>query len=93
MSRVLVTSRSFSSGDTDLVQRLAHAGPGAVREPADHDLSRLTPQVADAAAWIAGTASLTAAPSTLAPQLRVLARYGIGYAQWMSRPQKPQDWS
>ncbi len=79
MSRVFVTSRSFSSGDVDLVQRLADAGHDVVRGPADHDLSRLTPQLADAAAWIAGTASVTAAHLELAPQLRVLARYGVGY--------------
>ncbi len=79
MSGVLVTSRSFSTGDVDLVQRLADAGHAVVRGPVDHDLGALAPLLTDAAAWIAGTAPVTKAHLDLAPRLRVLARYGVGY--------------
>lgn len=75
---VLVTSRSFSSGDLDLAGELAAAGFAVRRGPADHDLATLRPDLAGAVAWIAGTGPVTAAHLDAAPRLRVLARYGVG---------------
>lgn len=77
-SVVLVTSRSFSSGSLDLVARLAAADLEVVRGPVDHDLESMRPLLGNAVAWIAGTAPVTADHLVLAPQLRVLARYGVG---------------
>jgi D-3-phosphoglycerate dehydrogenase len=75
---VVVTSRSFSTGGTDLVARLEDAGRPVVRAPATHDLEALRPVLRDAVAWIAGTGPVTAAHLAAAPALRVIARYGTG---------------
>jgi len=76
---VLVTSRSFSSGELDLTGELERAGLTVVRGAVDHDLERLQQPLADAVAWIAGVAPVRAEHLALAPNLRVLARYGVGY--------------
>jgi D-3-phosphoglycerate dehydrogenase len=75
---VLVTSRSFSSGDLDLASELADAGCQVVLGPSDHDLDALRPSLAGATAWIAGTGPVTAAHLDAAPNLRLVARYGVG---------------
>jgi D-3-phosphoglycerate dehydrogenase len=75
---VLVTSRSFSSGAQDLVARLATAGLEVVRGPASHDLGALQASLATAVAWIAGTGPVTDDHLAQAPNLRVVARYGVG---------------
>jgi len=75
---VLVTSRSFSSGDLDLAGELAEAGCRVVTGPSDHDLDALAPLLAGATAWIAGTGPVTAAHLDAAPQLQIVARYGVG---------------
>lgn len=75
---VLVTSRSFSSGDVDVEARLRAAGLEVVRGSTSHDLDELAPHLAHAVAWIAGTAPVTAAHLARSPRLRVLARYGVG---------------
>ncbi len=79
MANVLSTSRSFSSGNIDLVARLAEAGHTLTRGPSDHEMTELAPLLAVADAWIAGTAPVTAEHLDAAPGLRVLARYGVGY--------------
>jgi D-3-phosphoglycerate dehydrogenase len=79
MATVLATSRSFSSGSIDLVGRLAEAGHQVVTGPADHDLDQLRPLLTDAVGWVAGTGPVTAAHLDAAPQLRVVARYGVGF--------------
>lgn len=76
---VLVSSRSFSTGDRDLVGELAAAGLRVVRVATDHDPLALAPELRTASAWIAGTAPVTAALVAAAPQLRVIARYGVGF--------------
>ena len=76
--RVLVTSRSFSSGAVDLVGQLAAEGVSVVTGPPDHDLATLTPLLAEVDGWIAGTGPVTAEHFAVAPKLRVLARYGVG---------------
>jgi len=78
MGIILATSRSFSEGDLDLIARATLAGHEIVRGPAHHDLSALAPLLARADAWIAGTGPVTAAHLDAAPNLRVLARYGVG---------------
>lgn len=75
---VVVTSRSFSSGTLDLVRQLEAAGLKVVRAATDHDLDALREPLAEAVAWVAGTAPVTAAHLGLAPHLRVVARHGVG---------------
>lgn len=75
---MLVTSRSFSSGEVDLAGELREAGCRTVTGPADHDLEALRPLLADARAWIAGTGPVTAAHFDAAPRLEIVARYGVG---------------
>lgn len=75
---VLVTTRSFSSGDVDVEARLVEAGHEVVRGDAAHDLDALRPDLARATAWIAGAKAVTADHLAAAPRLRVLARYGVG---------------
>jgi D-3-phosphoglycerate dehydrogenase len=80
MSRavVLVTSRSFSSGDLDLAGELTEAGCQIVTGPSDHDLELLRPLLASATAWVAGTGPVTADHLDAAPKLQIVARYGVG---------------
>jgi D-3-phosphoglycerate dehydrogenase len=73
-----VTSRSFSSGSVDLDARLEAAGYRPVRGATSHELDGLLPVLAEAVAWIAGTAPVTAEHLRHAPKLRVIARYGVG---------------
>ncbi len=75
---MLVTSRSFSSGDLDLAGELRAAGCTLRTGPADHDLDRLRPLLAEATAWIAGAGRVTAEHLDAGPGLRLVARYGVG---------------
>lgn len=75
---VLVTSRSFSSGEQDLVAELTAAGCRVRTGPPDHDLNVLRPLLASAYAWIAGTGPVTEAHFDAAPVLRLVGRYGVG---------------
>ncbi|WP_375426128.1 NAD(P)-dependent oxidoreductase [uncultured Friedmanniella sp.] len=77
-SVVLATSRSFSSGDLDLTGELAEAGCRVVTGPSGHDLETLRPLLAEARAWVAGTGPVTAEHLDAAPQLEIVARYGVG---------------
>ncbi|MFD5214475.1 NAD(P)-dependent oxidoreductase [Microbacterium sp. NPDC058345] len=78
MAVILVTSRSFSDGDLDLVGRAADAGHRIMRGPAHHDLTELRALLHGADAWIAGTGPVTAEHLAAAPKLKVIARYGVG---------------
>jgi D-3-phosphoglycerate dehydrogenase len=75
---VLVTSRSFSSGDLDLAGELQAAGCRIVTGPSTHELDALRPLLADATAWIAGTGPVRAGHLDAAPGLQLVARYGVG---------------
>lgn len=77
--KVLVTSRSFGSGLMDTEKMLLDAGLTVVRRGSTHQLSELKDDLADVEAWIAGTGMITAAHLDLAPKLKVIARYGVGY--------------
>lgn len=77
-STVLVTSRSFSTGELDLVAELRAAGLTPAFGDHEHELSQLAPMLAQAVGWIAGAGPVTAAHLSAAPHLRVLARYGVG---------------
>ena len=57
----LVTSRSFSTGDLDLLRELQHAGCDVRTGPPDHDLAPSRPLLASPVCWIAGTGPVTAA--------------------------------
>lgn len=76
--RVLVTSRSFATGSTNLIDELDADGITVVIGPPDHNLPTLAPLLADVHGWIAGTGPVTDAHLVLAPQLRIIARYGVG---------------
>lgn len=78
MAVILVTSRSFSDGDLDLVTRASQAGHRILRGPAHHDLDELRSLLHGADAWIAGTGPVTDEHLAAAPRLRVIARYGVG---------------
>ena len=75
---MLVTSRSFSSGDLDLAAELTAAGCTIRTGPSDHDLAALLPLLDEVTAWIAGTGPVTAAHLDAAPRLQIVARYGVG---------------
>jgi len=79
MAVILVTSRSFSDGDLDLVERATAAGHRIMRGPAHHGLDELRPLLHGTDAWIAGTGPVTDAHLAAAPKLKVIARYGVGY--------------
>ncbi|OJU42270.1 MAG: hydroxyacid dehydrogenase [Microbacterium sp. 69-10] len=79
MAVILVTSRSFSDGDLDLVARAAHAGHRIMRGPSHHDLAEMRPLLHGADAWIAGTGPVTEEHLAAAPKLKIIARYGVGY--------------
>jgi D-3-phosphoglycerate dehydrogenase / 2-oxoglutarate reductase len=76
---VVVTSRSFGSGDADpggLLQkvglRVEHADPA-------HDHAVLEEALSAAVAWIAGTSPIDNRHLAAAPNLKIVARYGTGY--------------
>jgi len=75
---VLVTSRSFSSGDQNLLAELAAADCRVITGRPDHDLASLAPLLAQATYRIAGTGPVTAGHLDAAPKLRLIARYGVG---------------
>lgn len=76
--RVLVTSRSFASGAYDGKAELESAGLRVHAGSVTHDLDTLASELPGVVAWIAGTAPITARHLGLAPQLRIIARYGAG---------------
>jgi D-3-phosphoglycerate dehydrogenase / 2-oxoglutarate reductase len=75
---VLVTTRSFGAGWADPEGLLTAAGMRVARGDPAHDTSPLSAHLATAAAWIAGAAPIRAEHLDLAPQLRIVARYGTG---------------
>jgi len=76
---VVVTSRSFGTRDPSLPRELEAASLEVVRADPRHDPAQLAELLPGAVAWIAGTGPVTDELLALAPRLRVLARYGVGY--------------
>jgi D-3-phosphoglycerate dehydrogenase len=76
---VVVTARSFGSGDADPASLLAEAGLEVVRADPAHGLGALVDPLSGAVAWIAGASPVDDTHLSAAPGLRVLARYGTGY--------------
>jgi D-3-phosphoglycerate dehydrogenase / 2-oxoglutarate reductase len=79
MKKILITSRSFSSGSLDLLAQLRTAGFEPKFADSKHDLTELAKELPDAIAWIAGTAKISAEALALAPSLKIIARYGVGF--------------
>jgi D-3-phosphoglycerate dehydrogenase len=79
MKKVIVTSRSFGSGSVDCVAKLTHAGIEVIFADSKHDLIELGEILGTADAWIAGTSPVTDEMLALAPKLKILARYGVGF--------------
>lgn len=76
---VLVTSRSFATSDPVPRHDLEAAGLSVVRADARHDPDELARLLPGSVAWIAGTAPVTDDLLAVAPALRVVARYGVGF--------------
>ena len=76
--RVVVTSRVFGSGYADPARLLCDHGLIVQRADPTHRPTELCIALADAVAWIAGTASVGRAHLAAAPHLRVIARVGVG---------------
>lgn len=76
---ILVTTRSFSSGKLDLNQELKNAGYQVIIGDFNHDLNSITPVLAKAVAWIAGVAPIEEQHLAFAANLKIIARYGVGF--------------
>lgn len=76
---ILVTTRSFSSGRIDFISDLKSRGFEVVIADFSHDLQKLTPLLGNVVAWIAGVAPITEQHLRLAKDLKIIARYGVGY--------------
>jgi D-3-phosphoglycerate dehydrogenase len=75
---VLVSSRSFSTGNLDLIKILIDSGCEVKRISTTHDLAEVSSDLKDAVAWIAGVAPITSEMLDLAPNLKIISRYGVG---------------
>lgn len=75
---VLVTSRSFGQGTLDPEAILRAAGVPVIRGDPSHDVTALREPLRVATGWIAGAAPITEEHFSVAPRLRLVARYGVG---------------
>ena len=75
---VVVSTRSFGSGDRDPQAVLEAAGCRVERIAPSHDLAVVSGALARAHGWIAGTGPISAQHLAAAPNLRIVARYGVG---------------
>ncbi len=75
---ILVTSRSFSSGNKDLNADLANEGFKVVVGDFTHNLEKMSDDLPKAVAWIAGVAEISDAHLDMAKNLKIIARYGVG---------------
>lgn len=78
MNHVLITSRSLGSGTLDIDSEIKNSGCTISRGPANHDITQLASSLESATAWIAGTGPITKQHLDLAPNLKIIARYGVG---------------
>ena len=79
MTKIVISSRSFSSGSLDLLAKLSAAGFTTKFVDSKHDLTELAQELPGAVAWIAGTSKITSETLNLAPNLKIIARYGVGF--------------
>ena len=79
MTKIVISSRSFSSGSLDLLAKLSAAGFTPKFVDSKHDLAELAEELPSAIAWIAGTSKITSEALNLAPNLKIIARYGVGF--------------
>ena len=76
---VVVTARSFGSGDADPAGLLQNAGLRVERADPAHDHAVLGEALPAAVAWIAGTSPIDDRHLAAAPNLKIVSRYGTGY--------------
>src|ERR687893_711509 len=76
---VVVTSRSFGSGDADPAGLLRKVGLRVARADPAHDHPAFEKTLSEAVAWIAGTSPIDDRHLAAAPNLKIVARYGTGY--------------
>lgn len=75
---VLISSRSFSTGNVDLIGILNASGCLVRKISSNHDLNEISEDLKEAVAWIAGVAPITDEMLEKAPKLKVISRYGVG---------------
>ena len=75
---VIISSRSFSTGKLDLDKILKDSGCETRKISTTHEISEISNDLKDAVAWIAGVAPITPEMLDLAPNLRIISRYGVG---------------
>jgi len=75
---VLISTRSFSTGDLDLNKILIDSGCEIRKISTTHDLAEISTDLKEAVAWIAGVAPITSEMLDLAPNLKIISRYGVG---------------
>ena len=76
---VVVTARSFGSGDANPAGLLQKAGLRVARADPAHDHAALEETLSAAVAWIAGTSPVDDRHLAAAPNLKIVARHGTGY--------------
>lgn len=79
MTKIVISSRSFGSGSINLLTTLSAAGLNTKFIDSKHELVELQRELPDAVAWIAGTSKITSEMLDLAPNLKIIARYGVGF--------------
>lgn len=75
---VLISSRSFSTGDVDLIKILGDSGCEIKKISTDHKIEEISGDLLNAVAWIAGVAPITNEMMAQAPNLKIISRYGVG---------------
>lgn len=75
---ILISTRSFSTGDLDLNKILIDSGCEIRKISTTHDLAEISTDLKEAVAWIAGVAPITSEMLDLAPNLKIISRYGVG---------------
>lgn len=77
--KVVISSRSFSSGRLDLIKYLEENGFESKFIGPKHELSELKEELKGASGWIAGTGEISDEMMGFAPNLKIIARYGVGF--------------
>lgn len=75
---VLISSRSFSTGNVDLIKILNDSGCEIRKISSEHKIEEISSDLIDAVAWIAGVAPITDEMMAKAPNLKIISRYGVG---------------